>query len=91
MLMGFLGGRSAKDVPANAEDTRDVFDPWVGIPWSSAGNPLQYSCLENLMDREVWRAIVLRVTKSWTQLSDLVCAYMYVYVYYDSEKRHDEK
>ena len=32
------------------------------------GDPLQYPCLENPMDREVWRAIVHRVTKSWTRL-----------------------
>ena len=32
------------------------------------GNPLQYSCLENPMDREAWQAIVHRVAKSWTQL-----------------------
>ena len=34
------------------------------------GNPLQYSCLENLTDREAWRAIVHEVAKSWTRLSD---------------------
>ena len=34
------------------------------------GNPLQYSCLDNPMDREVWQATVHGVTKSWTQLSD---------------------
>ena len=34
------------------------------------GNPFQYSCLENPMDRETWRAAVYGVTKSWTQLSD---------------------
>ena len=34
------------------------------------GNPLQYSCLENPMDRGVWWFIVHGVTKSWTQLSD---------------------
>ena len=34
------------------------------------GNPLQYSCLENPVDREAWQAIVRRITKSWTQLSD---------------------
>ena len=32
------------------------------------GDPLQYSCLENLMDRGAWWAKVLRVTKSWTRL-----------------------
>ena len=35
------------------------------------GNPLQYSCLENPMDREAWWATVHGVAKSWTQLSDL--------------------
>ena len=34
------------------------------------GNPLQYSCLENAMDRGVWQATVLGVTKSQTQLND---------------------
>jgi len=33
------------------------------------GNPLQYSCLENPMDRGAWWAIVHAVTKSWTQPS----------------------
>ena len=31
------------------------------------GNPLQYSCLKNPMDRGAWQATVHRVTKSWTQ------------------------
>ena len=44
------------------------FDPWVGkIPWRRAWNPLQYSCLENLMDRGTWQATVYGVTKSQTQ------------------------
>ena len=34
------------------------------------GNPLQYSCLENSMDRGAWQATVHGVTKSWTRLSD---------------------
>ena len=38
-----------------------------------SGNPLQYSCLENSMDRGVWRAAVHRVTKSWTWLSYCTC------------------
>ena len=33
------------------------------------GNPLQYSCLENPMDRGAWQATVNGVPKSWTQLS----------------------
>ena len=34
------------------------------------GNPLQYSCLENPMDRGAWQATALGVTKSWTRLND---------------------
>ena len=34
------------------------------------GNPLQYSCLENPMDREAWQATVHGVAESWTRLSD---------------------
>ena len=39
-------------------------------PGEGHGNPLQYSCLENPLDRGTWRAIIHGVTKSWTQLSD---------------------
>ena len=37
-------------------------------PGQGHGNPLQYSCLENPMDRGAWQGTVLRVLKSWTQL-----------------------
>ena len=57
------------------------FDSWVGkIPWileraqsihQGNGNPLQYSCLENPMDRGAWQATVHGVTKSGIRLSDL--------------------
>ena len=40
-------------------------------PGKGNGNSLQYSCLENAMDRGAWWATVHRVTKSWTRLSDL--------------------
>ena len=39
-------------------------------PGGRNGHPLQYSCLENSMDRGAWRAIVHGVTESQTQLSD---------------------
>ena len=92
MFMGFLGGHSAKEPACQCRrHKRCVWSLGRKIPWSSAGHPLQYSCPENLMDREVWWAIVLRVTKSRAQLSNLLCMHTYVYVYYDSEKRHDEK
>ena len=40
------------------------------IPWRGNGYPLQYSCLENSMDRVAWWATFHGVTKSWTPLSD---------------------
>ena len=56
-----------KNPPANAGDMRHGFDPWIRkIPWRRHGNPLQYSYLENPMDRGAWRAIVHRVAKSQT-------------------------
>ena len=61
-----------KDLPAYAGDIREADSiPGSGrSPGGENGNPLQYSCLENLMDREVWRAIVQRVAKSRTELSN---------------------
>ena len=45
-------------------------DPWSGTsPGGGSGNSLQYSCLENSMDRGAWQATVHGVTKSWTWLS----------------------
>ena len=58
------------NLPVNAGDIRDVGSiPWSGkSPGGGHGNPFQYSCLENLMDRgEAWAA-VHRVTKSQTRL-----------------------
>ena len=39
-------------------------------PGEGNGNPLQFSCLENSMDRRGWKAIIHRITKSQTRLSD---------------------
>ena len=61
-----------KNPPANAGDIRDV-DSILELgryPGEGHGNPLQYSCLKNPMDRGTWQAIVYRVSKSWTRLSD---------------------
>ena len=67
-LMDFPDGSDGKESACNAE--------WGLLPGSGRspgegnGNPLQHSCLENLMDRGAWLAMVPRVTKSQTQLSD---------------------
>ena len=59
-----------KNLPANAGDTRDVgFIPGSArSPGRGNGNPLQYSCLENPMDRGAWWATVHGVAKSQTGL-----------------------
>ena len=55
-----------KDLP-NAGDTGDMgLIPGLGTPGGGHENSLQYSYLENLMDRGTWQAIVPKVTKSWT-------------------------
>ena len=60
---GFPGGAVVKNLPANAGDTKGA-SPGLGRPPGEGnGNPLQYSCLENSMDREA------RVTESQTRLS----------------------
>ena len=59
---------SDKELPANAGDVRDL-DSIPGSarsPGGGHGNPLQYSCLENPMDRGAWQATVHRVTTSQT-------------------------
>ena len=55
-----------KDLPTNAKDLREVDSvPGLGrLPEGGHGNPLQYSCLENPMDRGAWRATVHGVIKS---------------------------
>ena len=60
-----------KNLPANEGDIRDVasIPGWGRSPGGGYGNPLQYSCLENPMDRGAWQATAHRVSKSWTQLS----------------------
>ena len=57
-----------KNQPAIAGDTRDRGStPRLGrSPGGGHGSPLQYSCLENSMDRGAWRAIVHGVTKCQT-------------------------
>ena len=62
-LVGFLGSSDSKELACNAGDLCSIRglgrSPGVGN-----GNPLQYPCLENSVDKEVWWAVVHGVTKS---------------------------
>ena len=67
--MGFPGGSLVKNPPANAGDMGSI--PGSGrSPGRGNGNPLQYSCLGDSMNKGAWQATVHGVTKSWTWLSD---------------------
>ena len=61
-----------KNLPANAGEVREAdLIPGGGgeDPLDRGhGNPLQYFCLENPVDRGSWRGVVHTVAKSWTQL-----------------------
>ena len=61
-----------KNPPASAEDVRDAgLIPGLGRSAREGnGNPFQYSCLENPMDRGACEVQSMGVTKSWTQLRD---------------------
>ena len=76
--MGFPGAAVVKNPPASAGSTKDMDSiPQLGrSPGVGNGNRLQYSCLENSMDKGVWQARVCGVTKSQTRLS----THTYVYV-----------
>ena len=66
---GLLGGSDNKESAFSVGDPGSI--PGSGrSPREGNGYPLQYSCLENSMDREAWRAIVPGVAKSRIQLSD---------------------
>ena len=67
--MGFPGGAVVKNLPASVRDTGSIPGS-ERSPGDENGTPLQYSCLENPMDREASWATVPRVAKSWTRLSD---------------------
>ena len=83
-MKSFLGGRTVKNLPANAGDEGEAGSiPGLGrSPGGGNGNPLQYSCLENPMDRGAWWATVHgsqrvghdRVTNTFTLASTKNCS-----------------
>ena len=69
VFLGFPCGSAGKESACNAGDLGSV----LGLgrsPGEGNSDPLQYSCLENSMNREAWQAIVHGMAKSQTQLSD---------------------
>ena len=68
-MQGFPGGSVVENLSANARDAG--LTPGSGrFPGVGNGNPLQYYCLENPMDRGSWWTTV---AKSWTQLGSHTC------------------
>ena len=66
---GFPGGSDGKESACSAGDSGLIPGPGRS-PGEGNGNPLQYSCLKNLMDRGAWQAAVHGVKESQTRLSD---------------------
>ena len=64
--LGFPSGSAGNESTCTAGVTGNsgLIPGWEKSPGGGHGNPLQYSCLENPMDRGAWRAIVHRVAKS---------------------------
>ena len=75
MMVGYTGGAMIKKPPANVGDVGSI--PGSGrSPRVGNGNSLQYSCLEDSLDRAGWRTMVHGVTKCQTWLSDWPCTHM---------------
>ena len=62
---GFPGGSDGKELACNAGEL-GLIPGLARFPVGGYGNPLQYSCLDNPMDREGWWGTVHGVAKSWT-------------------------
>ena len=75
-VFGFQGDSDSKE-SAYSEGNPGLIPGSERFPGEGNGNPLQYSCLENSMDREAWQATVLGVTKSQTRLSDFTLYKIY--------------
>ena len=73
-------GGASQVAYANAGDTRDVgLTPgWGRAPGEGNGNPFQYSCMENSLDRGAWWATVHGVKKSQTRVSMHACTHVHI-------------
>ena len=77
-LYGFPGASEVKAIACKERDPGSI--PGSGrSPGEGSGNPLQYSCMENPMDRGAWWVTVYGVAKSRTRLSDFIRIYIYIY------------
>ena len=78
---GFPGGSVVKNPPANAGDARDVGSILGSrsFPGEGNGNPLQYSCLGNPMDRRVWWGTVHGVAES--DMTEHACAHTHMHTH----------
>ena len=65
MYLGSPGGSVGKESTCNVEDP-GLIPGWERSPRERNGNPLQYSCLENFMDRGAWQATVHELAKNQT-------------------------
>ena len=79
--LGFPDGSVVKNLPASEREVGDTGSiPGSGrFPEGGHGNPLQYSCLENCMDRGAWSAAVCGVTESRTWLSRWACMHTKIF------------
>ena len=83
-LLGFPGGSEIKVPVCNAGDLGLI--PGSGrFPGEGNGTPLQYSCLENPMDRGAWWVTVHGVAKSRTRLSD----FTFTFIHYITDRNTD--
>ena len=79
-MPAFPGGVVVKNLPANAGDLGSI----LGLersPGGGNGNPPQYSCLENSVDKGAWWATVYGVAKSQTQLSTHTCVHTHTHTH----------
>jgi len=75
VIISFPGEAVVKNLPASTGDTGDegLISGSGRSPGEGNGNPLQFSCLGNSVDRGAWQTTVHGVAKSQTQLSNCPC------------------